>query len=272
LLIPVLMLGLASTLAAHDLFLKLADYRVAPNSAIRVTALNGTFTTSENSIARSRIGDVSLVGPGGRERIDTAQVVTVGTRTQIRVRTGPEGTYVLGLSVRPSEISLTGAQFNAYLEEEGLGHVVAARRQAGELNNGATERYAKHVKVIFQAGDARSESYGSVLGYPVEIVPLANPYGLSAGDTLALRLLVEGAPAAGLEALTGGRTPAGVRLGARKLRSDADGVIRVPLSGSGTWYVKFISMTHVTEAKPDYVSQWATLTFAVPRRPARKAD
>ena len=272
LLIPVLMLGLASTLAAHDLFLKLADYLVAPNSAIRITALNGTFTTSENSIARSRIADVSLVGPGGREGIDTAQVVTVGTRTQIKARTGAAGTYVLGLSVRPSEITLTGAQFNAYLEEEGLGHIVAARRQAGELNNGATERYAKHVKVIFQAGGARSESFASVLGYPVEIVPLANPYGLSVGDTLALRLLVDGAPKAGLEALIGGRTAAGARHRARTLRSDADGVIRVPLSASGTWYVKFISMTHVPGAKPDYVSQWATVTFAVPRRPARKAD
>jgi uncharacterized GH25 family protein len=272
LLIPVLMLGLASTLAAHDLFLKLADYLVAPNSAIRVTALNGTFTTSENSIDRSRIADVSLVGPTGRERVDTAQVVRVGSRTQIKVRTGAAGTYVLGLSVRPSEITLTGAQFNAYLEEEGLGHIVAARREAGQLNNGATERYAKHVKVIFQAGGARSESYAAVLGYPVEIVPLANPYGLSAGDTLAFKLLVDGAPKAGLEALTGGRTPAGARHRARTLRSDADGVIRVPLSASGTWFVKFISMTHVPGAKPDYVSQWATVTFAVPRRPARKAN
>ena len=269
-LVPALLACLGTPLAAHDLFLKLADYLVAPNSAIRITALNGTFTTSENSIARSRLADVSLAGPGGRVRIDTAQVRTVGTRTQISARSGPAGTYVLGLSIRPSEITLRGAEFNAYLQEEGLGHVVAARRAAGELDQGVTERYAKHVKVIFQAGSERSDGYTTVLGYPAEIVPLANPYTLAAGDTLALRLLVDGAPKAGLEALAGGRSAAGARLRVQTLRSDADGVIRVPLGSSGTWYVKFISMTHVPGAKPDYLSQWGTLTFAITRRPLRK--
>jgi hypothetical protein len=36
--------------------------------------------------------------------------------------------------------------------------------------------------------------------------------------------------------------------------------------------VKFISLSHVTEPKLDYLSQWATLTFAVLRRPAGKAN
>jgi hypothetical protein len=38
------------------------------------------------------------------------------------------------------------------------------------------------------------------------------------------------------------------------------------LRSAGTWYVKFISMTRSSEKGVDYVSQWATLTFAVAPR------
>jgi uncharacterized protein DUF4198 len=264
-LIPGLLLGLGSTLTAHDLFLKLTDYLVRPNAPVRITALNGTFTSSSNTIARSRVADLSLVGPAGRAPIDTGRLSAAGTRTVIRARTGASGTYLLGLSLRPSQITLGGTQFNDYLKEEGLGRIVEERRQAGELQKGATESYAKHVKVIFQAGAARSDGYASILGYPVEIVPLSNPYELGAGDTLRLRLLVDGRPAAGLEALAGGRTATGGLIRTTTLHSDPAGIVAVVLRAAGTWYVKFISMTRVTEPQVDYVSQWATLTFAVQR-------
>lgn len=263
LLSVVLLAVLSSSLAAHDLFLKLADYLVSPGAEVRITALNGTFTTSENTIVRSRVANLTLAGPAGRESLDTTRVSALGTRTLIRARTGPPGTYVLGLSIHPSRLSLTGAEFNAYLKEEGLGQVLEARRGAGELAKAATEQYAKHVKVLFQAGPNRSDSYGTVLGYPVEIVPLQNPYALRPGDTLSVRLLVDGSPAPGLEALAGGRNTAGARISARTIRAGADGVAGLALSSAGTWYIKFISMTRATEPGIDYVSHWATLTFAV---------
>ena len=264
LLIPALLLG-ASTLAAHDLFLKLADYRVAPNAPVRITALNGTFTTSENSLARARVAELTLVGPDAREQLDTTHLTAVGTRTIIRARTGPAGTYLLGLSIRPSEITLAGAQFNQYLEEEGLSRVLEDRRTAGELTRGATERYAKHVKVLFQAGTATTENFSTVLGFPAEIVPVRNPYELSPGDTLRARLLVDGKPARDLEALAGGRSTGGRAFPVQRLRADTAGMVSVVLRSPGTWYVKFIAMTRVHEPKLDYVSHWATVTFAIHR-------
>ncbi|HTL04314.1 MAG TPA: DUF4198 domain-containing protein [Gemmatimonadales bacterium] len=263
LLVVVFLAGLASSAAAHDLFLKLADFLVQPAGEIRVTALNGTFTTSSNAVARARIADLSLVGPLGREQLDTSMVTAAGTRTQIRARVGPQGTYVMGLSTRPSEITLKGPQFNDYLKEEGLGRVLEARRKAGELEKGATERYAKHVKTIFQAGRHTSDSYKRALGYPVEIMPLRNPYDLHAGDTLRVRLLVDGKPARGIEVLAGGRSAAGAAIKEVSLLADSTGVAPVVLRATGVWYVKFISMKHVTEAQADYISNWATLTFAV---------
>lgn len=265
----VLLAGLTTSLAAHDLFLKLQNFVVRPNAPVSITALNGTFTKSENSIARSRVADLSLIGPGGRRHLDTSVVAALGPRTTIRARIGPAGTYVAGLSLHPSSITLKGAQFNAYLKEEGLDATLEDRRAKGELDRPATERYAKHVKVIFQAGSTPSDEWSAVLGYPVEIVPLANPYALRAGDTLRVKLMVNGAAAAGRTAIAGGRTQAGARIPQQHLRADGLGVVPIVLGSAGAWYLKFISMTRSSERGVDYVSQWATLTFAVTRPPGK---
>ena len=265
-ILPLLPLAaLTTSLAAHDLFLKLADFIVRPETTVSITALNGTFTTSTNGIARSRVADLSLVGPGGRTRLDTTALTAGKSRTAIRVRVGPAGTYVAGLSLHPSSIGEKGPQFNAYLKEEGLNAVLEDRRAKGELDKPVTERYAKHVKVVFQAGPRLSDAWSAALGYPVEIVPLANPYALGAGDTLRVKLLVNGAAAAGRTAIAGGRSRAGARLPEQRLRADGLGVASVVLGSPGAWYVKFIEMKRSSERGVDYGSQWATLTFAVTR-------
>ena len=56
----------ASSLAAHDLFLKMATYFLPPQTPVKVLLLNGTFTKSEGTVARNRIADLSLVTPAGR--------------------------------------------------------------------------------------------------------------------------------------------------------------------------------------------------------------
>lgn len=55
----------------------------------------------------------------------------------------------------------------------------------------------------------------------------------------------------------------------RHLTTDPAGQIALPRAGPGTWYVKFIHMSPGREPGLDYVSLWATLTFAVPRPPEK---
>ncbi|MGQ0702234.1 MAG: DUF4198 domain-containing protein [Gemmatimonadales bacterium] len=252
---------LAGPLGAHDLFLKLSTYFLPPNTAVNALLLNGTFTVSENSVSRDRIADVSLVGPGGRTALDTTALSPIRDSTHVRFRTGESGTYVAGLSVRPREISLSGPEFNGYLKEEGLEDVVAERTRTATLGDSATERYAKHVKAVFQVGDRRSEEFSAVLGYPAEIVPVENPYTLTRGEVLQVRCLVNGQPAGGLTVLAGGRTRMGARIQQARATTDANGVASVRLTASGRWYVKFISMRRSSEPGLTHESQWATLTF-----------
>src|SRR5687767_14923962 len=97
--IAVLLLVVSATsLNAHDLFLRLGSFFVRPESTARVRVLNGTFSSSENAVARNRLADVSVVGPMGRTRLDTALWHATRDTSVLSVPIGASGTYVVGAS------------------------------------------------------------------------------------------------------------------------------------------------------------------------------
>lgn len=261
LVVGAMLLVSAAIAHAHDLFFKPDRFFLAENSDVVIPVLNGTFSTSENSIARARVRDISIVGPAGRFRADTTAWSDAGDTSRVRFRTGATGTYVVGASTLPSVIALEAKDFNDYLESDGVPDVLAARRKAGELTRGAKERYHKHIKTLLQVGETRSKTFNTELGYPAELVPLHNPYAARSGSTLSFRCLVDGKPAPNQFVLFGGRTPAGERITQRALRADSAGVVRVHLRMPGVWYVKFIHMSRVASDSVDYESKWASITF-----------
>jgi uncharacterized GH25 family protein len=256
----------AVSAAAHDLFLKFDDYFLPPQTQVEVRLLNGYFNKSEGVVTRDRMNDVSLVAPSGAV---THPAVTdwrdEGQMSLLRLTTGDAGTYVVGLSTKPREITLKAKDFNAYLREDGLPDTLAERRRAGELGKDARERYSKHVKAIFQVSEARTATFSHALGYPVEIIPQQNPYDLQPGRTLEVLCLKDGQPLAGQFVMAG--REAGKRVQpVPGVRTDERGVARIPLSGPGRWYVKFINMRPSADPQLNYESLWATLTFAVRAR------
>ena len=258
-----LLLAAVAAAAAHDMFLKPTRFFVPENSEVRVRVFNGTFSKSENSIARVRVRDASVVSPTGRAQLDTSEWTVKGDTSTFHVHTREAGTYVVGASTRPSSIALSAKDFNLYLKDDGIPDVLAARRSGGELEKPARELYHKHVKALIQVGSRRSEHYATVLGYPAEIVPLENPYALAKGATLRVRTLVDGKPAANQYVLYGGRTPSEGRIAQRNVRSNGEGEASIPLTRAGTWYIKFINMARVQSDTIDYESKWATLTFQI---------
>jgi hypothetical protein len=258
----ILLMISATFLLAHDLFLKLDNYFVPPNTAVRVAVLNGTFVASEGSVTPDRLLDLSLVGPVERRAIPRASWKPSGDSTWLTVQTGASGTYVIGASLSPRQIALSGEDFNSYLKEDGIPDVLNARTLNGELGVAVRERYQKHVKAVLQVGETRTEAYGTVLGYPAELVPLANPYTTRIGDTLAVRALVDGRPVVNQLVLSGGERD-GQKIQEDWARTDSAGVARFALSAAGKWYIKFIHMVPVSGDSVNYDSKWATLTFQV---------
>ena len=258
-----LLLAAVTVAAAHDLFLKPTRYFAPENAEVRVRVLNGTFTRSENSIARNRLADASVLTPVRRIALDTAEWSVAGDTSTFHIHTRGAGTYVLGVSTRPSVIELSADDFNLYLKEDGIPDVLEARQKAGELGKGARERYHKHVKAMIQVGTARSEHYATPLGYPAELMPMENPYSLSSGASLRVKTLVDGKPAANQLVVYGGVNSEDAGIEARSVRSNAEGVATIPLGSAGIWYVKFINMVRVKGDSVDYESKWASLTFQV---------
>ena len=258
------LLLMASLAWAHDLFLKLDTYFVAPRSQVRIPILNGTFTKSEGFISAQRLADISVVAASSRNRLRGDSVLTRGpdSASALTLTVGESGTYVVGMATLAREIELRAEDFNAYLEEDGLPDILEARRRDNELGRGAKERYSKYVKAIFQVGERRTNDFGVTLGYAAEIVPLDNPYAIGRDKPLRVRCLVDGRPVGNQTVLWGGER-SGQLFAQRSVRTDADGVVTVTLDQAGRWFVKFIHMARVTEAGLDYESKWATLTFEI---------
>jgi len=249
---------------AHDLFLKPDNFFVKVGSKVSISVLNGSFLASEGAVSYSRLSDLSVVSPGGKRTKPAESDFTKDKVTAfLNLAPGEAGTYLVGLSTMPREIDLKGADFNEYLEHDGIPDILAERKAKKELDKAVRERYSKHVKTIFQVGDVRTGNYKTVLGYPVELVPQANPYELKPGDTIDILCLKDGKPLANQFVMSGREGAAGKIITGENVRSDENGVARVKLAGPGKWYVRFIEMSPAKDPKLNYESKWATLTFEI---------
>jgi len=255
-----LVTGVAS---AHDLFMKLDSYFLAPNTRASVRLLNGTFQKIDGLVARDRFRDIGLYGPDLTGPI--SQPLTwrdEGKTTVMDVKTGGPGTYLAGVSTKPREIDLKAPEFNDYLQHDGIPDTLAERKKNNELNKDVRERYSKHVRAIFQVGDKLSDDYKRQLNYAAEIIPQQNPYALKVGDTITVLCTVEGQPARNQFLMAGWESPDG-KLHPLETRADSGGFVRVKLTGAGKWYIKFIHMTPLSDPNLNYESKWASLTFEI---------
>lgn len=181
-------------LCSHDMFLKLDEYFLQPNTETVVKLYNGTFSKSENVITRDRMLDVSLVSNGERMAMDSSAWYEKDSITFLRLNTGEAGTKVVGVSTAARNLAMDAQAFNDYLEHDGVLDQLQWRTENNALDQDANESYSKHVKTIFQVGEPLSDDWNTVLGYPIEFVPLENPYEIHAGHGLQVKLLLKGQP------------------------------------------------------------------------------
>lgn len=249
--------------SAHDLFLKLDIYFHQPNSKATVRLMNGTFQNSDGKVARDRMRDVSVVMPDHKViHPESSAFRDEGEETLLDLETSVAGTYLISVSTKPREIGLKAADFNDYLKHDGVPDILDRRAKRGEMGKDVRERYSKHVKALFQVGDARTDNYRIPLNYPAEIIPQQNPYSLKVGETLEVQCLKDGKP------INNQFVIAGFESGSRMSpevhrRTDKNGKARFKLNSPGKWYVKMIHMEPIEDPNLNYESKWATLTFEV---------
>ncbi|MEN8787996.1 MAG: DUF4198 domain-containing protein, partial [Flavobacteriaceae bacterium] len=256
-----LLLGLAVLFSSHELFLKTDSYFLDARQTAELYLYNGTFNKSENTITRDRILKAGVKGPGYDYSPQAADYYDKDKITYLRFTTGDEGTYVAGISTAARNLDLTSDEFQEYLEHEGLDRMVREREGKGLSNQDVTEKYSKHVKAILQVGENTTEEFSEELGYPIEFVPLQNPYELSVGDMIDFKLIYKGKALANSVVHFGTDTQEGQPTKVNASITDEDGEFSFELTRSGHWYVGAIHMVESDEAGIDYESNWATITF-----------
>lgn len=267
-------------LSSHDMYLKLNNFFLEPSARATVELFNGTFEKSENVIDRDRMVDVSIVQNGSRVRPSEESWYEKDSVTHLDFDTGAPGTYVIGLSTKARTIEMDSDAFNDYLKHDGILDMLAQRESQGTMNEGAVERYSKHVKTIVQVGDKTTDDWKTVLNYPIEFVPLQNPYELQGDQRMSVQLLSNQTPLANQLVYLGYKPQSTTHThdGSThsheseeshehndliQLRTDEKGTLKLPIDKDGIWYLRTIHLVELENSAFTHESNWATLTFAV---------
>jgi uncharacterized GH25 family protein len=284
---PLLLLFTSTAPAAgHDLWLAPSTYTPAPGEVVRVHLRVGDQVADAEPVARDP------------ERIVRFEAVAAGSSHTVPGMRGQDpagllplpnvGLVTLVYQGKPRPHRLAADRFAAYLAEEGLDAVLAAREAAGETEREGRELYARTTKALLAVGGsaAAREAADQPLGLPFELVARSNPY---AGGPVTVEALWQGEPVAGVlveaKPLAAPTTPAragdrpagasveeGERAAASSLalRTDASGRAVFTLPHGGPWGLFAVHMVPATvlpaaeRADADWLSYWATLSFELP--------
>lgn len=254
LLAAVIVVGGGSA-AAHYTYIMPDAFRVTAGDVVIVGFHSGDgFPESSSILKRLQAPTVTTEGTSAA----LEGVREDGKRLVATVRV-PSASHVILTAVNASAVEqMKGPSFEKYLAEEGLEDVIKARAARGESEATGRERYTMYAKAILSTGEPGS-GFGVVAGLPIEIVPEKDPYRLRAGESLPVRVLLKGKPAASLRLMASAEGAAPQVIGI----TDGQGKLDVPVS-RGKWRLHTIAMERVSEEAIEWESFWGTLTFEVP--------
>lgn len=246
--------ALAAPALAHDTWLA-ATARVEPRALLRMELSSGAaFPELEHTVQPDRLV-TSACRIGGA---DVAMGVGPAWQYALRLRAwmAEPGIAVCRVALGPRTLDLAPDEVAHYLEE------IGATATVGPLWAKAPrvwrETYTKHAKAIVRVGDTADASWREPVGLALEIVPLADPTRLRAGDALPVRVLSAGRPLGGLplRAVARGRAPAFVT-------TDARGEASIPLAAGGPWLIAGTALRASPARAGEWESDFTTLTLDV---------
>lgn len=251
----------AAHASAHDLWL-VPPEKPEPKKAAIFRANSGSkFSKSDHAPDPARFRRRLLIHPDGSE----GSLEPGGTEDRsglLNAEPDRPAMYVVAVETEPKLITLEADKFNDYLVSDGLAHIYRLRRKEGTLDHPGRERYSKSPKAIVQVGTGAGGDPCRVVGLPLEIVPLRNPFALKVGDTLPVRVLFRDEPLAdanlGWDVPGDGDAPLGT------VRTDARGEALVPIAQLGLTTIRLTHMTSPKTADYEWESFWTTLTFRIP--------
>ena len=220
------------------------------------------FPVSVNASDPSKYKQRILILPDGtRGKIDAA-----GTGENVGLLdfdSKNAGIYVVGIQTEPKLITLDADEFNAYLVSDGLPHIYRLRNEEKILDQAGRERYSKSPKALVQIGADNAGDPSKILGLPLEIVPLDNPFKRKTGSTLRVRVLFQGQALSdanlGWDHPGDGEPPSGT------VRTNLSGEALIPIDKLGLMTIRLTHMVRPKAEEYEWESFWTTLTFIIPQ-------
>lgn len=276
--------ALSQPIFAHDIWLHADDFMLEKGDTLIVrqlvgaeldTDLSHTEKTTELPVLRDMTPRFALITAKGSVDL-MGELPDIGTRPEVKPVVERKTDFVgLGLVAMEHAILYTehtNQEFFEYLEHEGLERDKFEPQMGPETYQ--TEGYQRSLKSLVLVGDAAAgagseseiEVYDRVLGQPIEIIPLQNPYLLDPGDDLEVQVQLHGEPLASQQVkayASDGNGPATNQ----QQTTNEDGVARLTLDRRGLWLIRLVHMAPCSERSnvdcqdTAWESYWSALSF-----------
>jgi hypothetical protein len=249
----VAVVGIAGVALAHDTWIAPRAFFTKPGeTAVFDATSHDAFPALDFAIAPERIARSGVRLAGQTQRLVVKR--RAAKSLELQAALARAGIAVAWLELAPKRLELTPDKVAEYLEDIGR-HAEASNPPKGRWR----ESYRKLMKTVVTVGDAPVDgSAAEPVGLALELVPLANPSTLRAGDTLRLRLLRDGRALGGLAVAA---THAGA---ARRFETtNAEGEVAFTVDRPGPWLFAATELLRSTKPGLEWESLFATLTLGV---------
>lgn len=187
----------AASLRAHDSWLITDSIAVQVGDKVWLSFVTGeVFPYGEQATHPDRVE--KFVDRHGERTVDVTGFAPRDKGLSVRHPVEGEGLHVFGCALKPRLIEMKPDNFEKYLTSEeataALARFLAQRRQS-TANEIIVEEYTKFAKTIVEVGAAGDDrTFERPLGHRLEIIPLTNPCQWREGQTVQIRVLLDGHP------------------------------------------------------------------------------
>lgn len=219
----------------------------------------GNFTGQPWDLASRKVKEATL------HNLSRSLLITdslrAGENEPLQLTIGETGTYLVALSTTPATRTLSGEEFDSYLKENGFDEALSERKKEDKLLSEAQESVAFFSKLLIKNAGKSDDTFKKVVEYPVEIIPLKDPYQLKIGEELRFKILINGKPVFGTRVKIWNRF--NNRTTIQNIYTEQDGTILVRISSAGPWVISFAAMESQKNAGGMWKTNHASLVFGV---------
>ena len=259
----------AGTAHAHDTWFEALSGNAAPGGT-RLLALGtgNQVPVHEFAVAPNALVRQGCVDADGRSRALQPQLQLP---TKLLLRTTAAGALSCWAQLVPFDIDLPADKLGIYFDEiRPSPEVLAAWASMQARGLPWRERYVKHARIELPgnaaaAGAAVPVPAPSPLG--MDLLLLADPGQVQAGDTLNFQLLRDGKPLPGLALELRSEAGAGVGKDGIWGQTDSAGQVRLTVPKAGAWVLRGTELRVSTEDPARWDSRFITLAFQVQPKP-----